>query len=227
MKKLLLSATVLGALTVSSAQADDSATFGSGKWSVGMGVSTLGIGANVAYKFNESFKVRGVVNYFRLSRKFSDSETELDTKLRLLTVGALGDWHVMQNGFRITGGLVYNGNRLNVRGKLTRNLTINGRTYTPAEIGEAKGTLDFRKIAPYLGIGYDSGHEKKAGFSFTADAGILFQGKVRGKVDSISGLAANRAHAVNDMKDDIVNTANKSRWLKTYPVISFGLSYKF
>ncbi len=227
MKKKILCAAVLVALAASSVQADDSATFGSGKWSVGMGVSTLGIGANVAYKFNESFKVRGVVNYFRLSRKFSDSDTALDTKLRLLTVGALGDWHVMQNGFRVTGGLVYNGNRLNVTGKLTRNLTINGRTYTPAEIGEAKGTLDFRKIAPYLGIGYDSGHEKKAGFSFTADAGILFQGKVRGKVDSISGLAANRAHAVNDMKDDIVNTANKSRWLKTYPVISFGLNYKF
>jgi hypothetical protein len=226
-KNLLLGVALLGALTVSSAQADDSATFGSGKWSVGMGVSTLGIGANVAYKFNESFKVRGVVNYFRLSRKFSDDETAIDAKLRFLTVGALGDWHMMQNGFRVTGGLVYNGNRLNITGKLTRNLTINGRTYTPAEIGEAKGTLDFRKIAPYLGIGYDSGHEKKAGFSFTADAGVLFQGKIRGKVDSISGLAVNKAQAISDAKDDIVNTANKSRWLKTYPVISLGLSYKF
>lgn len=225
-KNLLLGTVVSGVLAVSSAQAD-STNLENGKWSAGMGVSTLGIGANVAYKFNESFKVRGVVNYFKLSRKFSDNTTKLDTKLRLLTIGALGDWHVMQNGFRITGGLVYNGNRLNGTGKLTKNLTINGRTYTPAQIGEAKGTLDFRKIAPYLGIGYDSGHEEKTGFSFTADAGILFQGKARGKVDSISGMAVNRTQAINDAKDNLVNTANKSRWLKTYPVISLGLSYKF
>jgi len=142
MKKILLGTVIFGALVVSPSQADSTA-YGSGNWSAGIGVSTLGIGANVAYKFNESFKIRGVVNYFKLSRKFSDSTTKLDTKLRLLTIGALGDWHVMQNGFRITGGLVYNGNRLNGTGKLTKNLTINGRTYTPAEIGEAKGTLDF------------------------------------------------------------------------------------
>ncbi len=226
MKNKILSAALVSALTICSTQADSDG-FSSGKWSVGMGISTLGVGADIAYKFNESFKVRGVVNYFQLSRKFSDDEMTIRAKMRFFTAGILGDWHVLQNGFRVTGGLVYNGNRLNLNATPSRNFTINGRLYAPAQIGEANGYLNFRPIAPYLGIGYDSSHEKKTGFSFKADLGLLFQGNVRGKINQISGLAANNAQAVNDAKDEVVREANKNRWLKTYPVISFGLNYKF
>ncbi len=226
MKNKILSVALVSALTICSSRAESDG-FGSGKWSVGMGISTLGVGADIAYKFNESFKVRGMVNYFQLSRKFNNDEVTLRAKMRLFTAGILGEWHLLRNGFRITGGLVYNGNRLNLKGTTSRSFTINGRTYAPRDIGEANGYLNFRPIAPYLGIGYDSGHEKKTGLSFKADAGLLFQGNVRGKIDRISGLLASRTQAVNDTKDEIVKKANKNRWLKTYPVISFGLNYKF
>lgn len=226
MKRNIISVALLSGLAIASVKADQSVFSSNGNWSAGIGVSTLGIGANVGYKFNESFKVRGVVNYFQFTKKFSDDELSLSAKFRLFTIGLLGDWHVMQNGFRITGGLVYNGNRLNLKGTPSRNLTVNGRTYTPAEIGEANATFDFRKIAPYIGIGYDSCHASKTGLSFTADLGVLFQGKVSGKVNSISGRLKGDAQAVNDVKDDITKTLNKS-WIKTYPVIAIGLSYKF
>ena len=74
---------------------------------------------------------------------------------------------------------------------------------------------------------FDSGHESASGFSFNADLGVLFQGKVRGKVKSISGTLSNNATAVENVKEDVVKAANKKKLLQYYPVIAVGVSYKF
>lgn len=196
-------------------------------WTAGVGISTLGFGANIGYGINESFKIRGVVNYLQHSRKIKDDSLALKGTLKMFTAGVLADWHVMQNGFRLTGGLLYNANRLNMHGTPSKNVTVNGRTYTPAEIGEVTGSLKFRPIAPYLGIGYDSGHKDKAGFSFTADAGVLFQGKVKGRINKMTGAFAANSQALNDMKDYVASEVNKQSLIKAYPVVSIGISYKF
>lgn len=145
----------------------------------------------------------------------------------MFTIGALGDWHCLENGFRVTGGLMYNGNQLNIDATPSSSHSYNGVTYTPQQIGTVKGRLNFRRIAPYLGVGFDSGHESASGFSFNADLGILFQGSVRGKVKSISGTLSNNAAAIGNVKDDVVKAANKKKLLKYYPVIAVGVSYKF
>lgn len=222
MKNKIIFATLLSGFLLASAHASDS-----GKWSIGGGVSTLGAGINVGYKLNESFKLRGILNYFNLNRSLHDDQFNSKGTLQLFTAGILGDLHVCQNGFRLTGGLVYNGNKLDMDYSPRKNVTINGRTYTPQQLGNIKGTLNFRPIAPYLGIGYDSGHQEKSGISFTVDAGVLFQGNVHGKVNSITGLAVNKRQAISDAKDEIVRKANNIGLLKVYPVISLGISYKF
>jgi len=220
MKKIIFTA-VIGSL-LATAQAAAPSSF-----SAGLGVSTLGIGANVGYKINNSFKVRGVTNYFKVNKTVRNDSVTYKGKLRLFTVGLLGDWHFLQNGFRLTGGLVYNGNKLDITGTANGSHTYNGTTYTAQQIGEAKGTVKFRPIAPYLGLGFDSGHECNAGFSFNADMGILFQGNARGKIKSISGQAVNKAQAIDDVKNDAVKKINKNKLIKYYPVISLGVSYKF
>jgi hypothetical protein len=190
-------------------------------------MSTLGAGAHLAYKFNDYFKLRGMVNYFQYNKSISASDFDIDGKLKFLTVGLLGDFHLLQNGFRVTAGLVYNDNRATLNAKTIKSFTVNGRTYTPAEIGQVDGSIDFRPFAPYLGIGYDSGHNDRAGLGFTADVGVLFQGKVRGKVNSITGLLRNDPQTISDVKDEVVNEVNDKTWIKAYPVISLGVNYKF
>ena len=195
-------------------------------FSAGLGISTLGIGGSVGYSINSSFTVRGVVNYFKFNKKFS-GDNNVDAGMRLFTIGILGDWHFLQNGFRLTGGLLYNGNELNIKATPNSNQTINGRVYTPQQIGTVKGTVNFRPISPYLGMGYASGHESHSGFSFNTDVGVLFQGSARGKIKEITGLAANGAGVIEAEKDLILRQINKQQWIKTYPVISLGISYKF
>jgi len=220
MKKIIFTA-VIGSL-LATAQAAAPSSF-----SAGLGVSTLGIGANVGYKINNSFKVRGVTNYFKFNKSVKDGDITLKGKLRLFTIGLLGDWHFLQNGLRLTGGLVYNGNQLNITATPSNSHSYNGVTYTPQQIGTVKGNIKFRPIAPYLGLGFDSGHESASGFSFNADAGVLFQGNARGKIKSISGTLANNATAIENVKNDAVKAINKKSLIKYYPVISLGVSYKF
>jgi len=183
--------------------------------------------AHLAYKFNDYFKLRGMINYLQYNKSISASDFDIDGKLKFLTVGLLGDFHLLQNGLRLTAGLVYNDNRATLNAKTIKSFTVNGRTYTPAEIGQVDGSIDFRPFAPYLGIGYDSGHNDRAGLGFTADIGVLFQGKARGKVNNITGLLRNNSQAINDAKDEVVNEVNNKTWIKAYPVISLGINYKF
>ncbi len=222
MKKTIFAALICSSLLICAAQAAAPSSF-----FAGLGVSTLGVGANVGYKINNSFKIRGVANYFKLNKSINDGDITLKAKLQLFTIGLLGDWHFLQNGFRLTGGLVYNGNKLNVHATPSSSHNYNGRTYTPQQIGEVKGTVKFRPIAPYLGLGFDSGHECNSGFSFNADLGVLFQGSARGKIKSISGTLASNTQAVDDVKKDVVKAINKKKLIKYYPVISLGVSYKF
>ena len=186
-----------------SAQASES-----GKWSVGGGVSTLGAGLNVGYQFNDFFKLRGIINYFSFNKSLHNNQFTAKGNLKLFTTSLMGDFHPCQNGFRLTGGLVYNGNKLDMEYASKKNLTIHGRTYTPQQLGNIKGTLNFRAIAPYFGVGYDSGYREKVGFSFNVDTGVLFQGNVRGKVTRLTGLVLNKQQAINDAKDEIVREAN-------------------
>ena len=70
MKKIIFTA-VIGSL-LATAQAAAPSSF-----SAGLGVSTLGIGANVGYKINNSFKVRGVTNYFKFNKSVKDGDITL------------------------------------------------------------------------------------------------------------------------------------------------------
>lgn len=197
-------------------------------WSVGVSASTLGAGANVAYKFNDTFKLRGIINYFHFNRGLSTSNFDTKGKLQFFTAGLLADLHPLQNGLRLTAGAVYNNTNWDGKHTAKKSVTINGRTYTPQQLGEIDATFDFRPIAPYVGIGYDSNHNQpQAGFGFTADAGVLFQGSARGKINRMTGLAANNPLAIQDAKDEVLKEVNKRGWIKAYPVISLGINYKF
>lgn len=224
MKKILF-LSALGLASLQMAQAQEGTFHASSPWSAGVNVSTLGFGAELGYKVNTAFILRGTFNYMTYSRKFNGANFDTSAKLRLMTLGLMADWHVMENGFRLTGGLLYNGNRLNLDAKAKGNFTINGRAYTAAQIETASGHIDFRKASPYVGVGYDSSYSNP-GLGFVFEVGALFQGKLRGKVEKISGLLATQSQAINDAKDEIVKELNKS-WLKVYPVIKLGVTYRF
>lgn len=200
-------------------------TANSSIFAIGPKIGTLGAGLEGSFNVSKEFKLRVGVNGLRYSKKFNDGDMNWSGKLTLLTVGAMADYHPFQNGFRLSAGVMYNGNKLDVSATPANNVNINGQNYTPAQVGTTKGTLDFRKIAPYIGIGYDGALTSNGALSFNAEVGVLFQGSPRASV-SATGLLRNQTAFLNNLKAEVEQATNKS-WLRYYPVVSVGFKYRF
>ena len=150
-------------------------------------------------------------------------------KLKLQTVSLLGDWFPFANNFRISAGAVLNGNKFRLKGLPTGgNFTINGTTYPTSQVGSLDAAVDFNKAAPYFGIGY--GRAMKSGLSLIFDAGVMFQGSPKSKVDVTCGPLAPPAQCAQAQSDTQAEQSRLDESLhsfKYYPVISLGLAYTF
>lgn len=221
-KKFLLASSTAALFVAPVAKSETTAT--ARPYSTGVKISPLGLGLQAKYAVNNTFGIRADVNGFRLNKNLSDKDLDYKAKLRLLTAGVYADWHPFQNGFALSAGLAYNGNKFELKASPARNVTMDGRTYTPAQMGHIKGTADFRKVSPYVGLSYETSRTEK-GFSFHASAGVLFQGKARVSI-SADGQAANDQAFLDDLKNDATEALDKPV-LKYFPVVSLGVIYRF
>ncbi len=193
--------------------------------SVGVGIGTQGFNAEVGFDIGEMFAVRASGNYFSMSHDVDGDDVTYDGDLRLQSVGLLGDIFPFQNGFRFTGGAYLNRNKVDITATPTSNVEIGGTIYTPAQLGTLDGRIKFKDIAPYAGLGYTSGRGEP-GFSFVADAGVMFQGggnvalTASGTANAIPGFATNLEQERQDIQDDVDD-------FKYYPVVRVGIAYRF
>ena len=80
---------------------------------------TKGLGLHATMPLTEGVNLRLGGNHFNYSTTVNTSSVKYDTKLKLNTLDALVDWYPTQSQFRLTGGLVYNGNKFSVNGQPT------------------------------------------------------------------------------------------------------------
>ncbi|MYB15208.1 MAG: hypothetical protein F4114_12825 [Rhodospirillaceae bacterium] len=213
-----------------------------GSMTVGAHGSTLGAGVSVGYDISRSFSVRAMANYFSFDRKESSAGNRYSVDVQLLSLGLLGDWHPFQNGFRVTAGVLYNGNKFTFASR-TSDFGAGDESYS----GDLKAELGFNAIAPYLGIGWTSGRADGPGFSFFADAGVIYQGapklsvsgraEVGGSSCSFSVSESGRATVRGDCSDQAALSADLEKEhadlkgqldnFKFYPVVMLGVTYRF
>ncbi len=187
---------------------------------------TLGFGLEVIQSLRENVNARLGLNYYHGDYNDNDDDLEYDLAVNLHSWELLADWFPYKGEFRVSAGLLYNGDNGELVGEPTDAMHIGDTRYTPAEIGALTYKVDFRKIAPYLGIGVGNPLRKDRKVSFTFDIGIVFQGSPDVALSSDSSLAdvpsfqrdLERERA--ELEDDIHN-------LKYYPVIAFGVTYRF
>lgn len=215
--KLILS---VGSLTLLSSVALADVNF-----AIGPKIGTLGAGVEAVVGSGEAFNLRINANGWRYSREIHKDTVKWNGKLNLKTAGIFADYHPFENGFRISAGPLLNYNSLNISAAPNQNLTINGHTYTPTQIGKATGKLKFKKVSPYLGIGYESAFTNNSCLSMNVEAGVLFQGKAKGTF-SATGSSATQSQFLNDLKSNAEKAANKD-FIRYYPVISIGFKYRF
>jgi len=196
--------------------------------SLGVKVGTLGPGAEAAIALSDFLGIRFGANYLPLEYEGTFDDVDYDVDLTLRSVSALIDVHPFKGAFRISGGVVYNGNELESEATPTSPIEIGDVTYlTPAtQVGTLKGEVDFDDIAPYLGLGWDTSFGKEGAFGFIADLGVMYQGSPEVELTANGTLAGNPAFQAELAKEE-KNIQDDLDDFKFYPVISVGFSYRF
>lgn len=227
MKKQIIKVATIGLLATSSLSA---AAFDNHQ--IDLGVSTLGAGIEYSTSFNKMFAVRTGLHGYKFSMSSTEEDIDYDVDLKLQNYSLLVDYYPFEGSFRLSAGAIYNKNSLSGTGKLNSNNSyeINDTLYTANEVGSLDAAVDFNKIAPYVGMGFNSGNTKSSGFAFTTEVGAMFQGSPKAKlnVNYGSGLTdAEKARIDSDVRAEEAQLNSDISSFKVYPVLAFGIGYKF
>jgi hypothetical protein len=206
------------------------------KGAVGAKVGTLGLGIEysmpIKNRYKDKLSARVGFNSYSIDRDLDESGVKYDADFTLRSFAAIADYHPTGNGFRLSGGAIYNATDLDVTAKPSSgSYTFNDVTYNAADIGSATGSIDFKGLKPYVGIGYSSGPLRKStGLSFTAELGAMYLGSPDTSLSVVCGAtldATQCSKLQSDVAAERVQLEKELDDFKWYPVVSVGLEYKF
>lgn len=197
---------------------------------------TTGFGLGLAGSMSENVTGRLSFDTWKRTITKSDSNGNYNVDLKLQNVAALADLYPFSGAFRVTVGLVANGNKATLAATPTGGTyTFNNVTYQASDVGSYSGEMKFNSTAPYLGIGWGNPVAKGKGWGLVSDFGVMFQGspKVSSTVTCSPTLLAQvgGAAACAQLQSDVATSTAKlqedSKNYKYWPVVSIGVSYHF
>lgn len=196
--------------------------------SIGVRASTAGLGADAETAMTDSLGVRVGINYFTYSYTGTESNVEYDFDLDLLSAPILVDWHPFKGAFRLSTGILINGNEIKAQAKPVGlgTFDINGVTYTAAQVGTLNGKVDFNPVAPYLGLGWDTSFGKESGFGFVLEVGAFYQGTPEADLSASGPISGNTAF-INNLAREEAELQDALDSFKFYPVLAIGVNYRF
>ena len=195
-------------------------------------IGTTGVGAHVVVPMTTQLNGRFGANYLKHDFDKTSDGVDYNLKGKLQTFDILVDWYLTEGGsFHLTGGAVYNGNKFDVRGKPsgTGTFNINGNLYTASDVGILSGRIDFRKAAPYLGIGWGNALAQAGGWNVTTDLGVFYQGSPNVQLAvtgcTVSSTICNRL--AQDVEAARQTLGDDTSSFKLYPVARVSIGYRF
>ena len=188
---------------------------------------TLGLGVELTTDLTENLNLRGGFNTFTYSYSSVESDIDYSLDLDLQSYSALLDWYPFRGSWRISAGIMSNGNELRGNGRPTGgSYDIGEETYSAEQVGTLRMGVDFNSTAPYLGIGVGNAVSTDGRWTFTTDLGVLFQGSPKAALDADGTLAGNEDFQ-RELRREEESLQGDIDSFEYYPVISFGLSYRF
>ncbi len=199
---------------------------------IGLRAGTMGLGVDFDISLLEKLNFRLGYNGLNVNKDVSDTDVNYDGEIKISSFSGLLDWHVAGGGFRLTGGLVGSGPKINVVGAPSGGTyDLGNNTYTASQIGSLRGEIKLgNSAAPYLGVGWGNAVSTKHRVSFLFDLGLIYGGEPDVALTAICGagvpaptcaqLQVDVQREIQELKDDV----STIRW---YPVISFGIGVRF
>jgi hypothetical protein len=209
---------------------------GAAEVALGAKAGTLGAGAELTVGLSPQLNTRLGVNGFDYSDRREASDIEYDAEASLRTATALLDWHPGGHGFRLTGGVVYNGTEVtgNSLPPASGFYDLGGVPVPVGILGTLDAKADFDPVVPYAGLGWGNAVAEGKKLGFFVDLGVIFQGEA--DVELTPNLPANSPINTTPGARDALEIllAREERDLENeasdydlYPVVSIGLTYRF
>lgn len=185
-------------------------------------VSSLGYGIALSHAIAPRADLRVSTGTLAFEHRGTADNLDYTGSVRLRNVAALVDFRPTRTPFRLTAGVLFGNDRIDVTGTGSGNgtYTINGNTYAANQVGTVTGSAKLGSSAPYVGFGV--GAPRRRGAYFTADAGVVFR-SVSTTLDA-SGPATQTPQFQADLAQARRDFASSVSVLKTYPVLSLGLA---
>jgi hypothetical protein len=208
---------------------------------VGVKVSTLGIGGEVAVGLSQRSNVRFGFNAFSYGNTFNKDGATYKGTLDLRSAQATYDIFPVR-WFHISPGvLLYNGNKVTAKVSVPggQTFTLSNTTYLSDAADPVTGTgkLTVYKAAPMVLFGIGNLVPRSGHFSASFEIGAAYQGPPRvalnlgGSACDSSGLFCRSISSDPTIQSNISaeqTKLNKSASpYKFYPVLSFGFGYRF
>ena len=208
-----------------------SAVADQGDLTIGAKAGTLGAGAELTLGLSEDFAMRGGLNYLKFDFNVTLSEIDYTMEPDFKNLSVLLDYHPFSGTFRLTGGLYLTDNKVNLDGTVRRDLIPPqyGQYAHLSNLVHLNGSVDFNTVAPYAGLGWNSGHGE-SGWGVSCDLGVLFQGSATvsdlNVVTDVNYGEYQREvnEFLDEQKKEIQDELDK---YEIYPVASIMLNYTF
>jgi hypothetical protein len=208
-------------------------------------VSTLGIGGEIGVQVLPKANVRAGFGVFNYSRTFHNDGIAYDGTLNLRSFTANFDWYLAGPLHVGPGILLYNGFKGSALATVPagQTFTLGGTTYQSSTASPLSGTLAItgNRVAPEILIGLGNLVPRNGRrFTVNLDLGVAFQGSPESAL-ALTGLACAPPNnsgptCVNAATNSIVQSNMRAqelqlnddlKVLRYYPVLSFGIGYRF
>ena len=179
-------------------------------------LSTNGLGIGYAASVKDDWAMRGQFNSFKMafSGDVGDfgANSKLTADVNLQSIQLLADWYPTASGFRLSGGLVVNNNKV----------TLTGTGKVAGKDATVNGELKMSDLlSPYLGLGYATRPKDAKGLGFNFDLGVLFQSPKASLTATGVGITQ------TDIDTQLKTMQDAADKLKLFPVLGLGVSYAF
>ena len=152
----------------------------------------------------------------------AQSGMDVDADFDFGSIQAFADFYPFAGRFRVTGGVLANGNKVN--GSAVCNspggCNVAGETFLQGD--RADLTVEWEGVAPYLGFGFGNPVSGDKGLGFMFDLGIALQGSPDTRFTTNSSSCGSSCQAT--IEDEL---EEETEQFDVLPVISFGLNFQF
>ncbi|HTJ27364.1 MAG TPA: hypothetical protein VMA36_14480 [Candidatus Limnocylindria bacterium] len=187
--------------------------------SYGVHISSTGDGITLEKPLLYDFSMRLETNSLSVSQQLNYDNTRYVSTSRTQNLGIIADFRPYGGRYRISGGLLFGGDRIdNVSQPEGNTIQVGNGLYPVSGTGTVSSRVQFNRPAIYAGVGTGTGLIK--GLALTFDAGVLVRN------GTVSSTATGPLLANPAFQADLARLQGELRTRIVTPVVSVGLVFR-